>query len=295
MKIQDIEISHPDKVLFPDSGITKSDLVEYYQKISGYMLPHIKDRPLTLRRYPHGIKKEGFYSKHIPDYYPDYIKRITVPMRTKQQDMMMACAQKEKDLIYFAGQDVIELHMSLSKTSNLENPDQMIFDFDPHNDFEKVRIAALELKSILDALQMPSFIKTTGSKGVHVHVPLTADASFSQIKECSNKIAHQLLEQLPEVTTLEQRKEKRGDKVFIDILRNDYGMTAIVPYSLRAVEEASIATPIDWGELKDKSLNARTYSLSNILRRLSQKQDPWRDFEKKAISYDQLIKALAAL
>ncbi len=282
---RDFKRSHPEKILFLKDGISKVDIATYYEHIAPFMLPHINDRPLTLRRYPEGIEKEGFYNKHAPDHFPHFIKRIKVPMHSKKGKIAdMVSADEASDLVYFSSQNVVEIHMALSTARTLEKPDQIIFDFDPSdNDFEKVRTVALELEDMLDELGLPSFVKTTGSRGVHVHIPIKPEKKFADVKDYTRNLAQHLNVMLPDITTLEHRKEKRGDKVFIDYLRNDYAMTAIAPYSLRAKKGAPIATPIAWKELGDKSLKSGSFTMKNIFRRLDNSPDPWKDFRKKAV------------
>jgi bifunctional non-homologous end joining protein LigD len=290
MNAEYVEISHPEKELYPHEHLSKQDVADYYERVSPYMIPHISERPLTFKRYPKGIDDKGFFNKHAPDHFPDYIKRIDVKMRSgKKEVMQMASADETADLVYFAGQNVIEIHIGLSRADKLEKPDQLIFDFDPSDgDFEKVRTAALKLKDILDEFELPSFIKTTGSKGVHVHIPIRREADFSEAKPWAKNLAGILNEREPDLTTLEQRKNKRGDRVFIDILRNEYGQTSIAPYSLRARKGAPIATPIEWDELKDNSFGPRSYKVENIFRRLSQKGDPWAEFASYRNGTDKL-------
>ncbi|MEJ2004000.1 MAG: non-homologous end-joining DNA ligase [Cyclobacteriaceae bacterium] len=280
MKANNVEISHPDKILFPQQNITKKDVADYFERIAEYMLPYIEDRPITLKQFTEGIGKEGFFSKHAPDHFPDYIKRIMVPMHSESgKEMKMVTVDEAADLVYFAGQNTIEIHTGLSKSDDLEKPDQIIFDLDPSdNDFEKVWKAAFALKQLLDDHEITTFIKTTGSRGVHVHIPIKVDKNFPEVKKVAKQISQALTQKMPELTTMEHRKDKRGDKVFIDYLRNDYGMTVIAPYSLRALNNAPVAVPIDWDELKDSSLGPQTYTLSNIFRRVSQKKDPWKNF-----------------
>lgn len=279
MKIDKIDISHPDKIMFPDDNYLKKDLVDYYAHISQYILPYIKERPLSLKRYPKGIAESGFFNKHAADYFPDFIQRLRVPLKKNNSIMQMVSADKIDDLVYFAEQNTIELHITLSKIAAINKPDQIIFDFDPSdNGFEKVRSAALILKEILDSFGLSSFVKTTGSRGVHVHIPIKVCLEFEEVKVIAKKIAEKLHDNCSEITTLEQRKEKRGDKVFIDYLRNDYAMTTIAPYSLRAHRGAPVATPINWKELEGKTLGACSFNLNNIFHRLAQKQDPWQNF-----------------
>lgn len=279
MKLADVEISHPDKLLYPGDDISKKAVAEYYNKISEYLLVFIKARPITMKRYPNGINEEGFFNKHRPDYFPNFVDDFTVPTRESQSEMHMVGIGSKKALVYLANQNVIELHAALSTMSSIEKPDQIIFDFDPSdNDFEKVRKAAKGLKKILDDMNIKSFVKTSGSRGLHVHIPLKPEHTFDKVKKFAKQIAEKLQQQFPDITTIEQRKNKRGNKVFIDFLRNDYAMTAIAPYSLRAIAGAPVATPLDWNEVNDRSLTPQTYHLNNIFRRLGQVDDPWKHF-----------------
>jgi len=281
MNIEGIELSHPDKVLFTNEGYTKKDIAEYYAKISSLMLPMVEQRPITMRRYPDGIQKEGFFNKHAPDYFPDFLPRFHLPMKTGEKDMEMIGIEKPEHLVYLANQNTIEFHISLSKKNQIDKPDQIIFDFDPSDDdFEKVRSSALRLKEILDELQLHSFVKTSGSKGLHVHLPIIVQYSFDEVKKIAKQISRYLNDECPDLTTLEQRKQKREGKVFIDYLRNDYGMTAIAPYSLRAKPGAPVAVPLDWKEVKDKSLGPQSYTIKNIFRRTAHKDNPWASFEE---------------
>lgn len=285
MNIDKVEITHPGKMLFPKARISKKEVAEYYNKIAGFILPWINERPITLKCYPNGIDGDGFFIKHAPDYFPAFIQRVTVPLGKKNTTMEMVRINEAKDLVYLTEQNTIELHMPLAKMADIKKPDQIILDLDPSDDdFEKVRFTAFVLKGILDSLQWPSFVKTTGSRGVHIHIPIKVYYSFHEIKAFAKQIAERLHEECPDKTTIEQRKNKRGNKVFIDYLRNDYGMTAIAPYSLRALENASIATPIDWSELKDKAIGPQSYHLKNIFYRLAQKNDPWDNFQQSAIA-----------
>lgn len=287
-----IDISNPGKILFPKSGFSKEDVVDFYTRIADHLIPHIQGRAITLKRYTEGIGKKGFFNKHAPEYFPDFIERVSIPMHSEPgRKMEMITVDEVDDLIYLAGQDVIELHMSLSRVTDPDIPDQVIFDLDPSDDdFEKVRRAALALKELLDEKKIRSFVNTTGSRGVHIHIPIKPDHSFDEVKPVVKQLAEELHEKVPELTTLEHRKNKRGNKVFIDYLRNDHGMTAIAPYSLRAIEGAPVATPIDWDELNDPDLGPQSYTLENIFRRLGQKTDPWEDFHVKKTALEDLLK-----
>lgn len=280
MNADDVEISSPDKILFPGAGITKQEVADYYARIADRMLPHLACRPLTLRHYPQGIEEDGFFQKQAPNHFPDFIPRMDMPVKGDDRDTIkMATAVNKASLVYFADQNVIEFHMSLSTEDRPEKPDQMIFDLDPSDDFGKVREVAFALKDILDKRQWTHYLKLTGSRGVHIHVPLHPDQDFDTVKNLAHEIAQALNEATPKITTLEQRKDKRGDKVFIDYLRNDYAMTAIAPYSIRALKNAPLAAPIGWDELHSKDITPQSYTLENIFYPLSQlKSDPWANF-----------------
>lgn len=281
MKIAGVDISHADKLLYPDDQISKKEVVEYFYKIAEHLLPFVQNRPISFKRYPNGINESGFYNKHRPAYFPDFIEELTVPMVQNNSEMKMAGIRSKKALVYLAGQNVLELHTPLSTMSSIEKPDQLIFDLDPQdNDFEKIRTTAFALKKMLDEFAITTFVKTSGSRGLHIHLPIKAHCKFAQIKEISRKIAEKLHQQTHQITTLEQRKDQRGNKVFIDFLRNDYAMTAIAPYSLRAKKGAPIATPLTWDELNDPSLNPQSYHLNNIFQRLGKIEDPWKNFNK---------------
>lgn len=279
MEIAKVNITHPEKVMYPMAGYTKADIANYYNFIAPLMLPYIKNRALSLLQFPGGIASEGYFHKHSTQYYPDYIKRFVIPT-THHGVIEMNGVINAKGLVYLSGQNTIEFHMSLAKANNLNNPDQIILDFDPSdNDFEKVRAVALIAKDILDAHKLKNYVKTTGSRGLHIHIPLNAKRDFAIIKQTALDLSHYIHEQCPEISTLEFRKNKRADKVFIDYLRNDYSATAIAPYSLRANPKAGIATPITWDEVKNnKTLKADTYNLSTIHTKVKE-HNPWANFK----------------
>lgn len=288
MKIDGIPITHPDKMMFSEAKITKHEMVEYYRRIADYILPWIKQRPLTLKRFPHGIADGGFYNKHAPDYFPDFIERLTVSMEKDGSNMQMVAVKASRDLVYLAEQNTIELHMALSTIDSIKQPDQIIFDLDPSDhEFEKVRTTAFCLKKNSRSKKIASFVKTTGSRGLHV--PLQLDNDFHEVKACARQVAELLHDTCPELTTLEHRKEKRKNKVFIDYLRNEYAMTAIAPYALRAHQNAPVATPLEWDELQNPSLTPHSYHLKNIFHRLGQKPDPWAGFYQKKIPLQILL------
>jgi bifunctional non-homologous end joining protein LigD len=283
----DIELTRQDKVLFPGSGITKGDLVRYYERIAPVALPHWRDRPLSQHRFPDGIESEGFFQKEIPDHYPSWVERAELKAQT-DGSVTYAVANNAATLVYLANQASITPHLGLSRTDRIDHPDWLVIDLDPQDDdFEKVRFAARATRRFLDRLELPSFVQTSGSRGLHVFVPLDRSADFTRVRAFARDLARHLARQHPERLTTEQRKAKRGDRVYLDILRNAYGQTTAAPYAVRAKEGAPVATPLDWSEVADARLTPQRYTIANIFRRLSRKADPWRDMASRAGSLDR--------
>ncbi len=283
---QQFEISHPDKVLFPGAGINKTGLIEYYRKMAGYMLPFLKNRPLVMHRYPNGIGDKDFYQKEEPDYFPDWISITKVKLRDGGSEEMVQC-NDEITLLYLANQAVITPHIWLSTDDDLEKPDRLIFDLDPpEGNFELVQKGALALRKIFDDLEMKSFVMTTGSKGMHVVVPLDGKTGFDRSRDFAKKVADKLAADQPDAFTTETRKNKRNNRLFLDYMRNAYGQTAVAPYALRARDGAPVATPLDWDEAGKKNMNPRKYNHGNIFRRLSAKEDPWKEMNRHRYSIE---------
>lgn len=279
-----IEISHPDKMIFPDEGITKSGLIEYYQKIAGHMLAYLKDRPITMHRYPDGINGKDFYQKDEPDYFPDWIDTVKVELRGKGNQDFVVC-NDEATLIYLANQASITPHIWLSRKQHLNYPDRLIFDLDPpEGDFGIVQKAARDLKKLFDQLEMKSFVMTTGSKGMHVLIPLDGKSNFDESRDFARAVAKKLADRKPDKYTVEPRKENRRDRLFLDYMRNAYGQTAVAPYALRASKGAPVATPLDWEEALSSKTGPHSFHHGNIFRRLSQKKDPWHDISRHRYS-----------
>jgi len=278
-----VEVSNADKLLFPESGFSKIRLIEYYQQVAEAMLPHLRDRPLMMHRFPDGIQQEGFYQKQIGDYFPDWIDRIEVP---KQGGTIThVVCNNTATLVYLTNQACITPHVWLSRTDRLQHPDCLIFDLDPPDgEFEPVRFAAYKLRELLDELGMPSHVATTGSRGLHVAIPLDRSADFDEVRSLARDLAGVLAKREPQRLTIEVRKDKRAGQLFLDVGRNAYAQTAVAPYAVRALPGAPVATPLDWDELNDSQLHAQTYTLENLPRRLAQKTDPWSGLQRHAVS-----------
>jgi bifunctional non-homologous end joining protein LigD len=292
-----LHVGNLEKVFFPDDGISKGDVIDYYTKIAQTMLPHLRDRPLSLQRFPDGIDEEGFYQKEIPDYFPSWVGRTQVMVKEDRRTQAQVVAGDASTLAYLADQGVVTLHGWLSRAKQLDYPDKLIFDLDPPgDDFKQVRTAAFLLRDILRELDLAPFVMTTGSRGLHVVIPLNAEAEFDSVRSFAKGCAQLLAHRHPSRLTTETRKEKRQDRLFLDYLRNAYGQTGVIPYTIRARPGAPVAAPLDWDELQDSSLTSQSYTLKNIFRRLGQKTDPWQTFTRHGASLteadDKLKEAL---
>ncbi|MGC9525653.1 MAG: non-homologous end-joining DNA ligase [Limnospira sp.] len=272
-----VEISHPEKEFFPDAELTKADLVDYYRRIADVMVPHLRNRPLVMHRYPDGLGDGGFVQQECPDYFPDWVDRVTVDKKTGGSVTHALC-NNAATLVYLANQACTTPHVWLSRCDRPRYPDRIIFDLDPpEDDFEPVRRAALDLKESIESEGLAPFVMTTGSRGLHVLIPVRRDRDFDAIRDWAGTLAQKLADRHPDRLTTEQRKEKRGNRLFLDILRNAYGQTAVAPYAVRMKPGAPVATPLDWDELGDRTLHPRRYTVGNIFRRLGQKSDPWEE------------------
>lgn len=270
-----VEITNPDKILLPKK-ITKGALIEYYDKIAEHMIPYMKNRALIMHRFPDGLEGESFYQKDASAYFPTWIKTVLIPKEGGYNNSVVC--QNHATLVYLANQACITPHLWLSRIDKLHFPDRLIFDFDPAgDDFSTVRFLALALKELLDTLGLIAFVMTSGSRGLHVIVPLSRTLEFKQVKAFATCCAEILVHAYPEKATLEIRKEKRGERVFIDTLRNHYGATSVAPFAIRAKRGAPIATPLHWYEIDDASLSPQKYTITNIFKRLKALDDPWKE------------------
>lgn len=274
-------VSKPDKVLFPDAGITKGDLAAYYEQVAEPMLRQIKERPISMQRFPDGIGKHGFFHKNVPDYFPDWVRRVEV--RMQDGTVTHVLANDRDTLVYLADQACITPHVWLSRADQLERPDRMVFDLDPSNgSFADVRRTARTVGELVEQLGLAPFAMTTGSRGLHVWVPVRRQAGFDEVRRFARDVARVLVRREPERLTLEARKQKRAGRILIDIMRNGYAQTAVAPYAVRARSSAPVATPLRWRELSDSRLRADKFTLRNVGRRLAREGDPWSEIARHA-------------
>jgi bifunctional non-homologous end joining protein LigD len=286
-----VELERLDKVLYPDAGITKREVVDYYQAVADPLLAHLEDRPLTLRRFPDGIAEEGFYQKQAPDYIPGWIARVEVPLAEGGSQEQIT-AGNAATLAYLAGQAALELHPWLSRSPELDSPDQIVFDLDPgeDRDFGDVRTAALRLRELLVSLEMKPRVMVTGSSGAHVRVPLRAGPGFDEVRAFARRVVEHLAARHPDDLTVESRKKDRKGRLYLDVARNARGQTAVAPYSLRALPGAPVALPLEWDEFRN-TRDARAHTLASVPRRLEERGDPWKGVGREARSLDRALEA----
>jgi bifunctional non-homologous end joining protein LigD len=286
-----VGITRPEKILFPDDGITKGDLIRYYQRISPWMLPHLEGRPLALQRFPDGIDKPGFFQKAAAAYYPPWIKKVTV--QKEGGTVKHVVCDDAATLVYLANQACITPHIWLSRVDKLHFPDQMIWDLDPSTEeFAVVVDAALLLKGLLDDLELPAYIKATGSRGLHVAVPLNREQEFDAVRDFARRVAEVIVARDPSRYTIEQYKNKRRGRVFIDLNRTAYAQTAVAPYAVRARKGAPVSVPLAWSELRKKGLRPDGITMRTVFERLDKGDDPWKDFWRHATSLDKAARKL---
>ncbi|MGI5135798.1 MULTISPECIES: non-homologous end-joining DNA ligase [unclassified Streptomyces] len=290
---REVEIHRPDKVLFPGDGdgkeYTKADLVAYYRAVARFMLPHLRGRPLMLERHPDGVGGPRFMQKNTPEHYPDWIHRVEVPK--EGGTVCHTVCDDTATLVYLADQACLTLHRWLSRVGRPERPDRIVFDLDPSvperhegtrgDDFGQVRRAAQLLEELLGELRLPSGLMTTGSRGLHVVVPVSGDHDFDEAREFAKDVAETLADAHPDLLTTAARKKDRGDRLYLDVQRNAYAQTAVAPFSVRALPGAPVAMPLSWDQLDDPGLDARRWTVADALDQA--RTEPWDGLRARAI------------
>src|SRR5699024_7506256 len=289
-----VQISRPDKVLFDGDGkdITKADVAQYYADVAEVMLPHLRGRPITMQRFPDGIASQGFYEKKVPEHFPDFVATTTGETSdgTKQQGVVASAAA----LTYLADQACLPPHTWRSTAKDRRRPDQLLSDRDPTVPGTRaVRPATVMVGDLLEELDLPGYLKTTGSRGYHVVVPLRREADFDEVHRFARQLAEVLVARDENLLTIEARKDKRGDRVLVDIARHSYAQTAEPPHSPRPLPHAQVATPITWHE--PSRTKPDRDAIDSVRRRLAQRPDPWKDMARHRCGLTRAARALAAL
>jgi bifunctional non-homologous end joining protein LigD len=289
-----VEITHPDRVLFPADGITKGDLVAYYTDIAGAMVPHLRGRPLTLWRYPRGIDQNGFVQQDFADSLPDWMGRVRVAK--EDGTVVHPTADRRDALRWLANQNCVIVHAWLSKRDRLRTPDRIVFDLDPTvDDFAVVKATARTVADVLGDIGLVSYVQTTGSRGLHVVSPINGNTDFDAVRQFARDVADVVAADDPAHRTVEARKAKRGDRLYLDVMRNAYGQTAVAPYAVRARRGAPVATPLEWDELARRGLRADSFTIRDVPDRVAERGDPWSDISRRGRSLTRPAQRLAKL
>jgi bifunctional non-homologous end joining protein LigD len=280
VKIAGIKLTHPDRTLYPDQGITKLDLAHYYEQVGDWMIPHVEKRPLTLVRCPEGHEKECFYQRHITKS-PMRGPIGSIRVREGRSTVSYVSVNSTPGLIALVQMGVLEIHTWGSRRDLLDKPDRLTFDLDPDPalPWKNIREAALTLRRRMAELRLGAFVKTTGGKGLHVVVPIIPKHNWDEVKAFAKKVAESLALEAPRLYTATMSKAKRKGKIFIDHLRNARTATAVCAYSTRASAGAPVSVPVSWQELAT-DVRARHFTIRNVPQRLARlRKDPWDGYE----------------
>jgi bifunctional non-homologous end joining protein LigD len=285
-------ITHPEKVLFPDDGITKGELASYYEMIAPIMLPHIRARPVTMERYPAGIGKKGFWQKDVSKGFPDWLERVEVPK--KDGTVHHPLITDARSLLWVANQNTITPHVWVSRAPKLYYPDVCVFDLDPSREDEPdvLRAAALALRDLLTELGLSSWVKTSGSKGFHILVPLDGKSRTGDVARFAHAVGTLLVTRDPQHLTQEFSKADRGGRILVDTGRNGYSATFAAAYAVRAKPGAPVSAPCTWEEIQRGEVGPRTFALRTMADRVATVGDLWAAMPKRKRSLRAAVERL---
>jgi bifunctional non-homologous end joining protein LigD len=290
-----VVVTHPEKVLFPDSGITKGELCAYYEAVAPSMIPHLRGRPITMERFPAGIEKQGFIQKDVSKGFPSWLERVEVEKRNGKagESVHYPLAGDARSLVWLANQNSITPHVWISRVPKLHQPDLCVFDLDPSvEDPQSLRAAALAVRELLDGFGLPSYVKTSGSKGFHIVIPLDGGGDAESVRRFAHGAGAVLVKRHPHILTQEFIKADRGDRIFVDTGRNVPGATFAAVYAVRARPGAPISAPCTWAELEGGAVGPRTFTLRTMAARIGEVGELWSDMDDPRCS---LRDALAKL
>jgi bifunctional non-homologous end joining protein LigD len=287
--------THLDKVFWPKEGYTKGDVIGYYDRIAGYILPYLRGRPMVLNRHPNGIKGKSFFQKNVElRGLPPFVDTISVRARSTGRYVRYIVCNNKATLLYLANLDCIELHPWLSRTKALRKPTCLVIDLDPgRNSFAQVIAVARAVRRLVQSAGGHCLVKTSGKTGLHIHVPLRALHDFAEVRGVARTIVQIVNKRLPKLTSLARSPSDRRNRIYLDYARNSIGQTLAAPYSLRAFPQATVATPVDWSELT-RSFQPARFRLKTITRRLYSKGDVWRD-KAAPVNLAKLSRRLTAI
>jgi bifunctional non-homologous end joining protein LigD len=278
----EVKLSNPDKVLFPDDGITKAELAEHYARVADRMVPQCRDRPMNLWRWNKGIAHDVVVQQSLPKGAPDWVARCEVPRR-KGGDIVHGMINDAETLRWLAQQNCITPHIWNARCDIRDKPDRIVFDLDPssEDDFDHIREGALVTAEILRELGLVPFAKVSGSRGIHIIAPLKRTRTADEVRARAGELAEQIAAARPDTLTTFWRKDKREGRILVDVARNTYGQTIVAPYAVRALPGAPVAMPVTWDEVADRALKPRQFGLRDIEERL-RGDDPWAELDASA-------------
>lgn len=288
----DIKISNPTKIYWPKEGYTKLDLISFYKDISDCILPHLKDRPQSLHRQPNGISDKGFFQKDVDELTPEWIETVRIPSDSKDKDIRYILCQNIETLIFMVNWGCVEINPWNSRIQSLDSPDYVVFDLDPLGvQFDRVVEVALELRTIFESIEIPSYVKTSGSRGMHIYVPLKPGYTYEQAQQFSKIVELIVNSKLPSITSLERSLSKRKGRVYLDYLQNSRGKTMASVYSVRPKPGATVSTPLSWDEV-NKRLDPSWFTIKTLSKRLDKFGDLWDGMEDEGINMQESIERL---
>jgi bifunctional non-homologous end joining protein LigD len=294
-------VTHPEKVLFPDCGVSKGELCAYYEAIAPVMLPHMSGRPVTLERFPNGIGAKGFIQKDVAKGFPEWLRRVEVRRREPRAGrgaapVHYALAFEARDLVWMANQNSITPHVWASRVPQLDAPDCCLFDLDPARDEpEALRRASLAVRDLLAELGLHSFVKTSGSKGFHIVVALDGKTPFEGTSRFGLGVGAVLVQRFPALFTQEFIKADRGDRILIDTGRNWRGATFAAAYAVRARPGAPVSAPCTWAEIEAGTIEPQSVTLRTMARRLAEQGDSWVEMERSGQALGPAEQRLGAM
>jgi bifunctional non-homologous end joining protein LigD len=287
-------ITHPEKVLFPDDGITKGELAAYYAAMAQVILPHLRGRPVTMERYPAGIGKKGFWQKDVSKGFPPWLQRVTVPK--KNGVVHYPVVTDARSLLWLTNQNAVTHHVWTSRIPRLDYPDLCVFDLDPStDDVGAMRAATIGLRDLLEELGLPSWIKTSGSKGFHIVVPLDGKTEMERVARFADAVGKVFVSRAPEGLTREFSKADRRGRIYVDTGRNGFSATFAAAYTVRAKEAAPVSAPCTWDEIERGEVEPRTFTLRNMPERIATAGDLWADMRRRGRSLTRPTERLRRL
>jgi bifunctional non-homologous end joining protein LigD len=287
-------ITHPEKILFPEDGITKGELAAYYETIAPAMLPHIAGRPVTMERYHRGIGEKGFFQKDVSKGFPEWLERVEVPK--KGGTVHHPLVTDVRSLVWLANQNSITPHVWTSRAPEIYRPDHCVFDLDPSEDQPSVlRDAAFRLRDLLGELGLPSWIKTSGSKGFHIAVPLDRTSGFDQVAPFAHRVGRLLVSRDPEHLTQEFSKADRGGRILVDTGRNEFSATFAAAYAVRPKRGAPVSAPCTWEEVERGEAGPQSFTLRTMAERVAAVGDLWAGMQDAAVSLEGAIEQVRRL